>query len=166
MKFVAVLLRWLLAGGCLYLAVRQMTSALKIDGLAAAPFLLFGFGAFIVAIFFIAPETVVKVCEFCSRPLTNIIYPSATAEKPPLSYRLAHLYTKQLRFADAVEEYQKIIRYYPRERTAYLELLALAREIDHAKLYEKYAKLFMKRFGDVPFAQARGPEKLVSGRQE
>lgn len=166
MKFVAVLLRWLLAGGSLYLAVRQMSTALKIDGLAAAPYLFFGFGAFILAIFLMAPETVVKICEFCSRPLTGIIYPNATAEKPPLSYRLAHLYTKQLRFADAIEEYQKIIQYYPRERSAYLELLKLAREIDHARLYDKYARLFTKRFGDVAFAEARSPEKLVSGRED
>lgn len=166
MKFVAVLLRWLLAGGFLYVAVRQMSTALKIDGLAAAPFLLFGIGSFIVAIFLIAPETVVRICEFCSRPLTNLVYPNAMADKPPLSYRLAHLYRKQTRYADAVEEYQKIIQYYPRERTAYLELLTLARDIDHAKLYDKYAKLFMKRFRDVPFAETRAPEKLVSGKPE
>ena len=165
MKFVGVLLRWLLAGGCLYFAVRNMGSALKIDGYAAAPYLLFGFGSFIVAVCLISPETVVKVCEFCSRPLTSLIYPNAMADKPPLSYRLAHLYTKQMRFGDAVAEYQKIIQYYPRERTAYLELLTLAREIDHPKLYDKYAKLFMKRFRDVPFAEARSPEKLVSGEQ-
>ena len=163
MKFVAVLLRWLLAGGCLYFSVRQMMAALKVDGFAAAPFLFFGIGAFITALLLITPETVVKICEFCSRPLTNIIYPSATADKPPLSYRLAHLYRKQLRFADAAEEYQKIIHYYPRERTAYLELLALAREVDHTRLYDKYAKLYMKRFKDVPFAEERAPEKLVSG---
>jgi len=165
MKFVAALLRWLLAVGSLYLAVRQMATALKIDGLAAAPYLFFGFGSFILAIFLMAPETVVKICEFCSRPLTSIIYPSATAEKPPLSYRLARLYTKQLRYADAIEEYQKIIHYYPRERPAYLELLRLAKEIDHAKLYDRYAKLFIKRFGDVAFAEARSPEKLASGRE-
>ena len=163
MKFVAVLLRWLLAGWCVYFAIRQMASALKIEGYAAAPFLLFGMGAFIAAVCLIAPETVVKICEFCSRPLTNIIYPNATADKPCLSYRLAHLYVKQMRFADAAEEYQKIIHYYPRERAAYLELLALAREVDHAKLYDKYAKLYMKHFKDVPFAEERPPEKLPSG---
>lgn len=166
MKIAAVLLRWLLAGGCFYFSVRYMAMAVKLESLAAAPSLFFGIGAFIFAIFLISPETVVKICEFCSRPLTNIIYPSATADKPPLTYRMAHLYTKQMRFADAVAEYQKIIQYYPRERTAYLELLALAREIDHAKLYDKYAKLFVKRFGGVPFAEARSPAKLVSGSQK
>jgi hypothetical protein len=163
MKFVTVLLRWLLAGGCLYFAFRNMAAAFKIEGYAAAPFLFFGIGSFIAAIFLVSPETVVKICELCSRPLTNLVYPNAKADKPPLSYRLAHLYTRQMRFADAVVEYQKIIHYYPRERPAYLELLMLARQIDHAKLYDKYVKLYVKRFKDVPFAEERAPEKLLPG---
>jgi hypothetical protein len=162
MKFVIVLLRWLLAGGCAYFAARNMMAALKCDGIAAAPYLFFGIGSFLVAILLISPETVVKLCEFCSRPLTNLVYPNARAERPPLSYRLAHFYTKQLRYAEAVAEYQKIILYYPRERPAYLELLALARRIDHEKLHAKYAKLYMKRFKDVPFAEERGAERLLS----
>lgn len=161
MKILAAL-RWLLAAGCVYLAVRHMGAALKIEGYAAAPHLFIGFGAFITAIFLIAPETVVKVCEFCSRPLTNLVYPGARAEKPALSYVLAHLYTKQIRLPEAIAEYQKIIHYYPRERPAYLELLILARQIDHPKLYQKYAKLFLKQFKDLPFAGERAPEKLVS----
>ena len=162
MKFVAVL-RWLLAAACVYYSVRHMAAALKAESFAAAPHLFFGFGTFITAVFLISPETVVKICEFCSRPLTNLIYPNARAEKPPLSYVLAHLYAKQLRLSEAIAEYQKIIHYYPRERVAYLELLMLARQIDHPKLYDKYAKLYMKRFKDVPFAEERAPEKLLSG---
>lgn len=161
MKKAVAAARWLLAAGCVYLSVRSMMTALKIEGITAAPHLITAFGSFILAIVFIAPETVTRICEFLSRPLTNIIYPNARAEKPPLSYRLAHLYTRQLRYADAVAEYQKIIHYYPRERTAYLELLALARQIDHAKLYEKYAKLFLKQFKDAPFAEERPPHRLT-----
>lgn len=162
MKFLGVLLRWLTAGWCLFVSVRQMMTALKIEGYAAAPHLFFGVGAFLVALLLISPETVVKFCEFCSRPLTHIVFPGARADRPPLSYRMARLYATQMRFADAAEEYQKIIRYYPREQAAYRELLTLARTVEHGRLYHKYERLYRKRFKTAPFDGETEPKRLAS----
>ncbi len=123
-----------------------MVSALKMSGFGAAPLLLFSIAAFMMMVILVAPETVLRVAEWCSRPFTNLIFPNDRLSKPPLSYVLAREYTKRSRLEDAVEQYAQIIHFYPAEKDAYVELLALAQTLGDDELHEKYAGLFRKRF--------------------
>jgi len=138
--------RWLLAAACLIFSFMRMTAALKIEGIGAAGHVIFSMGAFITAILLIAPETAFRLAEWCSRPFTNILFPSEEFRKPPLSYLLARKYNTELRFDEAIEQYQKIILHYPDETAAYVELLELARDLGDDRLFQKYAELFKKRF--------------------
>ncbi len=138
--------RWLLAALSIFISVRLMMTALKMAGFGAAFPVLFSMAAFLLAIILISPETVFRLAEWCSKPLTDLIYPSEEFKKPPLSYMMARHYSQGLRFEEAVAEYEKIIHYYPKEQAAYIELLALAKKLDDDTLLHKYEQMFKHRF--------------------
>jgi hypothetical protein len=50
------------------------------------------------------------------------------------------------KWEDAARQYRKIIRYYPKERDAYVELLDVAKKMHDNELYQSYTRLFRKRF--------------------
>lgn len=145
MKILAIF-RWMLAFGCSVFCVKLMIKGLEQEGFSAAPFLIISFASVISAILLIAPETVVKIAEAFSRLFTSIIFPDEKFARPPLSYLLARRYTEELRSADAINEYLNILYYYPREKAAYLELMALAKSTGHEKIYRKYSRKFHRRF--------------------
>ncbi|MEO6054156.1 MAG: hypothetical protein ABIP97_09105 [Chthoniobacterales bacterium] len=95
---------------------------------------------------FIIPEAV----RFFSYPVTRffsgLAFPQDRNPKPILSYKLARYYGEQARFAESIEEYKKIIKHYPKEQEAYLEMLTLAMESGDMPSYKKYAKTFKRRF--------------------
>lgn len=155
-----VMIRWLLAVGCAVFSVKLMVKGLDQEGFAAAPFLIISFASAIAVILLIAPETVVKIAEAFSRIFTGIIFPDDKFSKPPLSYLLARKYTQELRTAEAINEYLNIIHYYPRERDAYLELMALAKSSGHERIYLKYSRKFHHRFpaSRTVAAAGTGPE--------
>ena len=145
--------RWLLAAGCAYLGCKLMASGLRMEGfsldaLRAAPALIFSMASFLTAIFLTVPETALRMAEWCSRPFVAILFPSEEFLKPPLSYRLARRYRDEQRHEDAARQYRKIIKYYPDEREAYLELLAIADRTGDREMKERYAKMFRKHFGE------------------
>jgi hypothetical protein len=117
-------------------------------GMAAAPAILFSFSALIVTAVLISPEIVGRTCEFCAGLLSGIIFPDDKFSKPPLSYLLARRYRDQLRPHEAVEQYKKIIHYYPRERDAYVELLAVAKSVGDERTCRKYGRIFKRRFDE------------------
>jgi hypothetical protein len=128
------------------LSVKLMVAALNIPGLGAAGHLIISMALFVSTVLLIAPETVFKIAEWCSKPVTNLIFPSARLEKPPLSYVMARNYSQRMRLEDAVEEYKNIIQFYPDEVDAYTELLAVAIRLEDDELYQRYAAKFAKRF--------------------
>ncbi len=138
--------RWLLAAVCLLFSWKLMAAGLKIEGFGAAPHVIFSMVGFLSAVFLVAPETAFRLAEWCSRPFVNIIFPSDEFAKPPLSYTLARRYRHERRLVDAAEQYETIIRHYPKQRDAYVELLEVAAELGDDKLRRKYAGLFRKRF--------------------
>ena len=73
-------------------------------------------------------------------------FPTSVSPRPPLSYTLAHHYRDQGRLEDAAEQYEKIIRYYPSEEAAYLELIEVAEQSEDRKLADRYAELYQRRF--------------------
>lgn len=149
MKILA-LIRWMLAVGCSVFAVKLMVRGLSQESFAAAPFLILSFASVIAAILLMAPDTIFKLAEAFSRLFTGIFFPDEKFARPPLSYLLARKYTEELRTGDAINEYLNILHYYPRERQAYLELLALAKSTGHEKIYRKYSRRFHRRFPAVP----------------
>jgi tetratricopeptide (TPR) repeat protein len=143
--------RWLLAIGLWIFCVRQFSILLNSSGgyagLAPA---LFGFASFILGMLLVSPEVVRPICGFFADRFIEFIYPSARASKPPLSYLLARRYRDQRRFDESIEEYQKILRYYPRDRTACRELLLAAKEAGDERSFRKYSRLHLRRF-HAPF---------------
>ncbi len=143
---LTTLIRWLLALACLIFCIRQFQAGLQTAGLGAAGFLILGFGSMLAVVLLIAPETIVRICEFFSRIFTSIILPDDRSHKPPLSYILARRYRQQLRYSEAVKEYRKIIHYYPDEQTPYVELISLAHQLRDERLATKYIHLLKRRF--------------------
>jgi hypothetical protein len=151
--------RWVLAAGCAALGWKLMTSALgmegfSLDALAAAPRLIFSMAAFLSAVFLTTPETAFRIAEWFSRPFVAILFPSDEYSRPPLSYKLARRYRDEHRWEDAVRQYRKIIRYHPKERDAYLELIEVAHSMKNDALRREYAALLRKLFKRLPRADA------------
>lgn len=143
---VSRIIRWVLALGSLVFCISQAAAALKTPGLGAAGYLIISFASLLTFLILISPETILRGCEVFSRLFTTIVLPDDKERKPPLSYLLARRYRKQLRSDEAAAEYRKIIHYYPNERDAYLELIALALEIGDEKFASKYTRAFETRF--------------------
>lgn len=138
--------RWILAGVVLLTSSWLMAGALKMDGLGAALPVIMSMALFVTFMLLIAPDTAFKLAELCARPFAELFYPSDEFEKPPLSYVLARRYSQERRLEQAVQEYEKILHYYPEERDACLELIELAQRVGDDELREKYTALYEERF--------------------
>ena len=117
-----VLARWIAAalvgGGGLYLLARVMTA--ESNPIAIFAKSLFGLAGIIAGVVLIAPECVGWVLAPFMGLLDRILLPSES-EPPPVDYTLARLYSGQLRYEEACEEYAKILRYHPEQFSACLE---------------------------------------------
>ena len=122
-----------------------MSAGLKKDWLSAAFPVIGSMLLALTAVLLMAPETAFKVAEWIAKPFAAMFYPDEEFEKPPLSYKLARRYSQERRVDAAVQEYEKILFYYPEERDAYLELIELAKRVGDEELREKYEGLMRKR---------------------
>lgn len=143
-------LRWLAAFALLYACFRAFKLALTLSGLGAAGPLILGFAALIGAVLLLSPEIVIPVCEWFSRLFTNIILPSDTFNKPVLSYNLARLYVRQMRYSESLDQYKMILRHYPEEREAYRELISFCGLMGETAVASRYQKSFQKMFPGEP----------------
>ena len=123
-----------------------MSAGLKMEWLAAAFPVIGSMLLLLMAVLLIAPDTAVKIAEWCAKPFADLFYPSDEYEKPPLSYKLARRYKQERRVDEAVQEYEKILYYYPKERDAYVELIELAKQAGDDELREKYEGLLREKF--------------------
>jgi cell division protein FtsW (lipid II flippase) len=137
--------RWMLAGLALVASVWLMSAGVKMGWLAAAFPVIGSMLLFLTAVLLVAPDTAVKIAEWIAKPFADLFYPSDEFEKPPLSYLLARRYSQERRVDAAVQEYEKILFYYPEELDAYLELIELAQRVGDEELREKYAGLLRER---------------------
>lgn len=145
--------RWLLAIGAWIFCVSEFKSVLASEGgYGGVPALLFGFAAFISGLLLVSPEIIVPVANLFADLFIGVIYPGARADRPALSYLLAHRYRDQLRLAESIAEYQKILHYYPKEKAAYLELLQLASEAGDERTFRKYSRRYVRHFKQLPGA--------------
>lgn len=157
-------LRWFLAAGSFLLSIKLMVSGLMTGGIAAAPPVIFSAFAFLGAVILTVPETCLRLAEWIGQKFASIFFPDAEFSKPPLTYRLANRYRDEQRWEDAALQYRRIIRYYPRERTAYLELMDVADHLGDHRLRDEYARRYRKRFGfEPPRGQAGADEEASSG---
>src|SRR5262245_60745687 len=101
-----VKIRWFLAVCILLLCVKLLVAALLINSINAMWHVFFGVIAFVAAVILVAPETAFRLAEWCSRPFTNILFPSDEFVRPPLNYGLARRYRDELRWEDAAAQYK------------------------------------------------------------
>ena len=142
--------RWILAGVVLLTSAWLMRMGFKIEGIGAAFPVIGSMLLLVTFALLMAPDTAFKVAEWCAKPFADIFYPSEEFEKPPLSYKLARRYSQERRVEDAVREYEKILFYYPEEKTAYLELIDLAKRFDQEELRQQYEAVFRQHFHEAP----------------
>ena len=137
--------RWILAGLALVASVWLMSAGVKMGWLAAAFPVIGSMVLFLTAVLLVAPDTAFKLAEWIAKPFADLFYPSDEFEKPPLSYLLARRYSQERRVEAAVQEYEKILFFYPEERDAYLEVIELARRVGDEELREKYEGLMREK---------------------
>ena len=124
-----------------------MSAGLKMGWLAAAFPVIGSMVLFLTAVLLVAPDTAFKIAEWIAKPFAALFYPSEEFEKPPLSYKLARRYSQERRVDEAVQEYEKILFFYPEERAAYLEVIELAKRVGDEDLRAKYEELMKKLEG-------------------
>lgn len=99
----------------------------------------------ICLVIFTALTVAPAMAGWFSKPFARLFYPSEEFEKPLLSYALARKYSQERKVEAAVQEYEKILFYYPEERDAYLEVIELAQRVGNEKLRAKYERMLKVR---------------------
>ena len=121
LQTIALIARWLIAAVLLFAALRMLHGAMRSDNsLAVLGQLLVGMAMLVAAPIVVRP-TLARWAAAPINALLDSIYLPTTTEPPPVDYTLAHLYRRQRRYAESLEEYRKIIHYHPQEVGAYLE---------------------------------------------
>jgi hypothetical protein len=124
------LLRWASAIVCLVAATFIARSpAISGTMVSGAISMLAFFSLLIVGLVFVGRD----LARLFSWPLTcfvDVIYGTGPGDgKPPLNYHLARGYTASGRFEEAVDEYARIMTFYPRELEPYSECIRILLEI-------------------------------------
>ncbi len=139
--------RRILAGLALLASVWLMSAALKMSWLSAALLVIGSMLLLVTAVLLLAPDTAFKLAEWIAQPFAELFFPSDEFEKPPLSYLLARRYSQERKVDAAVQEYEKILFYYPEERDAYLEVIELAQRVRDEELRERFEGMLKVRDG-------------------
>ena len=143
------ILRWLFSASLFVLFVILMLVAFNMGSFGAAPYVIFSLVCFIASILLLIPETVKPTCHYLSGLIVSFIFPDHKFSKPSLSYALARRYIEQSRYDDAMQEYGKIIHYYPGEIEAYLGMISASSLAGETQLAEKYKKKLKARSGET-----------------
>lgn len=151
--------RRILAGLALLASVWMMSAALKMDWLSAALLVIGSMLLLVTAVLLLAPDTAFKLAEWIAKPFAELFFPSDEFEKPPLSYLLARRYSQERKVDAAVQEYEKILFYYPEERGAYLEVIELARRVKDEELRERFEGLLREREAAEAAKRSRSQEQ-------
>lgn len=131
-----------MAGVLLLLGLWLMVAAL-FGGILAPIALIAGVTCLVIfAVLTVAPSA----AEWIAKPFADLFFPSEEFEKPPLSYKLARRYSQERKVDAAVQEYEKILFYYPEERDAYLEVIELAQRVKDEELRERFEGMLREKF--------------------
>ena len=112
-------IRWILAIGAIFahrrvLSVETGAIGAQFSSSLVGVMLLVGAGLLIT------PEVLWMVLSVFDWSIGAVFLPSEEM-RPPLDYRVARMYLKQLRFEEAVERYELLSHYHPQALDAYLE---------------------------------------------
>ncbi len=125
MRMVRWLVRWPLAIFCFWAAYGFFESVRHTDAPGAMLPLVFGFLTVICGVACLVPD----VLPFLARPFTGFIdsvYGTGPGRgRPPLNYNLARSYAARSRADEALEEYRRIMKNYPRELEPYEQSVIL-----------------------------------------
>ena len=148
MKTAKLIVRWMMGAGCVALSFHLLGIDFKDRSIHPDndAYVIVSMCLLVGAVFFFIPEIVTPITEYFGECWGNIVFPNARFDKPPLAYHRADFYRDKERYTEALIEYKKIIRYYPGERRAWLEFIALCKMIGDTRLSEKYEKRFRRRF--------------------
>lgn len=120
------LLRWLFAIGSVGLSIWLIRHGIAAGGITGSFFpILAAMILLVIGAILIAPELVAIFTKPLFALVDSIFFPGGKLSKPVLSYTLPEFYTKEKRYDDALDEYRKILRHYPRESRAYLGAIEL-----------------------------------------
>jgi|GEM_PF-2136844 len=110
--------------------------------------MLFAFAAFIPMAILVARP----IAEFLASPVDQLYMPKGEVIPPPPWY-LIEKYEKEVRFAEALEEYAKVLHYHPQEYPAHEGRIQLAihnlRDVDLAR------KFYLESLRTLQHPQAR-----------
>lgn len=141
-----VIIRWIVGGliglAGLRMLLRVMTQSENM--ISAFGGSLFGLATLITACLFVAPEFVGWAVMPIHRALDAVLLPSETL-RPPVDYTLARLYHRQMRYAEACEEYFNVLRYHPQEVAAYLGGIEAATAANQRATAHKFYRMGMRR---------------------
>lgn len=132
--------RWFLSASSFMVFILSMSAAFDIESFGVAPYVIFALVCFIVSILLLIPETVKPTCRYLSGRIVAFVFPDHKFSKPALTYALASKYIELERYEDAMQEYAKIIHYYPGETEAYLGMISASSLAGEMRLAEKYQK--------------------------
>jgi len=132
--------RWLLSASSFVVFILSMSAAFDMGSLGAAPYVIFAVVCLIASILLLIPETVKPTCRYLSGLIVGFVFPDHKFSKPALTYSLARRYIEHERYDDAINEYAKIIHYYPDETEAYLGIISSCSLAGEMRLAEKYQK--------------------------
>ena len=118
--------RWLFAIGCIGLAIILLRKGIAGGNLVGAFFpVLVAMILLLCGVVLIVPELVKVFTWPLLAFIDSVFFPGGKASRPVLSYALPDFYVKEERYDEALEEYRKILRYYPKEARAYVGALEL-----------------------------------------
>lgn len=157
MTWFSIAIRWLLGIGLLGFGFSLLANELGGDGDLSDHLELplhearrgislkhlgIGAGSIIVGILVIAPDIVRLAASPFLAFIDSIFLPGQRGGKPELNLRLPAFYREKERYDDALAEYRKIIRYYPKEPEGWIGAIELLAETFDEK--EEARKLYAR----------------------
>ena len=73
----------------------------------------------VIGLFLLVPDVFAMV----GRLVNSFFFPGGKSSKPVLSYKLPDFYRRKKRYEESVEEYQRILHYYPCESRAWMGVI-------------------------------------------
>ena len=139
--------RWLVGTALGVWTVRQaiLVGREETDKAFAVLHSLYAFAGLLTTVLLVVPEVAGWVLAPVDRLIEAVLLPG-DSEPPPVNYTLARMYHHQRRYEEACEEYFKIIRYHPRELSAYLEGMDTAGAARQPEVAAKFFRLGKRVF--------------------
>lgn len=73
----------------------------------------------VIGLFLLVPD----VFGLVGRLVNSFFFPGGKSRKPVLSYKLPDFYRRNKRYREALEQYQNIVRHYPKEARAWIGVI-------------------------------------------